>query len=89
VAVDGIPEIIKHRRDGWLVPARDQGALVSAIVELLNQPQLRAALAARGLATVKASFSTARYIRELEEFYREACGDQSVGRTEPVTVERA
>ena len=86
-AVDGIPEIIKHSRDGWLVPAGDQNALVSAIVDLLNQPQLRAGLVARGVATVKASFTAERYIRELEEFYSEAGGGQSVRRTEPLTVE--
>ena len=85
-AVDGIPEIIKDRYDGWLVPGGDQRALVSAMVELLNDPQLRAALSARGLERVKAAFTAERYIRELEEFYGEACGKQSVVRDEPVTI---
>lgn len=87
-AVDGIPEIIEHARDGWLAPAGDQKALVSAMVDLFNQPELGLTLAAHGLETVRARFSAERYMRELEEFYGAACGVQSISQTEQLTVER-
>jgi glycosyltransferase involved in cell wall biosynthesis len=86
-AVDGIPEIINHAQDGWLVPAASQDALVSGIVNLFTQPTLRARLATRGLARVRESFTAERYMRELEEFYAEVGGKQSIGRTESLTVE--
>ena len=33
-AVDGIPEIIEHEKNGWLVPPRDEGVLTEAIIHL-------------------------------------------------------
>ena len=37
-AVDGIPEIIDTRENGWLVPARDERALAEAMVHLHQRP---------------------------------------------------
>ena len=68
-AVDGIPEIIRHREDGWLVPPGDKNALFSAIVTLINQPQLRAKLSVAGLAKVRSRFTVERYMGELKGFY--------------------
>ena len=34
--VAGIPELVRHREDGWLVPAGDVGALASAIEDCLR-----------------------------------------------------
>jgi glycosyltransferase involved in cell wall biosynthesis len=87
-AVDGIPEIIKHGENGWLVAPGDKTALVSAIVDLIKQPQLRAGLAARGCEKVKSHFSAAKYMRELEEFYAGSCGKESIRGVEHVIVER-
>ena len=87
-AVDGIPEIIRHGEDGWLVPSRDKKALASAIVDLINQPQLRAKLSAAGLEKVRSHFTVEKYIAAVEEFYAKSCGKQSVRRVEHVIVGR-
>ena len=86
-AVDGIPEIIKHGEDGWLVAPGDRSALVSAIVDLLNQPQLRAGLAARGCEKVKSRFTAEKYMKELEKFYAGSCAKESIRRVEREMVE--
>jgi len=69
-AVDGIPEIINHDENGWLVPPRDEAALNKAMVQLCRAPELRARLAKRAKQSVTARFAVGRYITELQKFYR-------------------
>ena len=68
-AVDGIPEIVEHGRNGWLIPAQNQRMLAQAITHLSRNPELRARLAAAGRKHVAAKFSLDRYLTELEGFY--------------------
>ena len=68
-AVDGIPEIITHGENGWLIPARDEAALIDAILRL-QRPELRERLAERAEQEVAARFSIGRYMTELHSFYR-------------------
>jgi glycosyltransferase involved in cell wall biosynthesis len=69
-AVDGIPEIIEHDRNGWLVPPQDEGALAEAIIHLSRQPELRARLTEQGKQHVAAHFSAERFLTELQAYYR-------------------
>jgi glycosyltransferase involved in cell wall biosynthesis len=73
-AVDGIPEIIEHRTNGWLVPAQDEEALSEAIVNLSRRPELRARLAEAGRKHVAQHFSADRYLAELQAFYSAGVG---------------
>jgi len=43
--VGGIPELITHHVDGWLVPPGDPAALADAIDTLANDPTTRTAIA--------------------------------------------
>src|SRR6266850_4185413 len=74
-AVDGIPEIIQHGINGWLVSPGDQRALAESIAHLSRERELRSRLAAQGKQHVAANFSADRYMTELETFY------QSIGPT--------
>lgn len=49
----GIPEIIEHGYNGWLVPAQDETALASALITLINNPALRIELGRNALRSVK------------------------------------
>ena len=68
-AVDGIPEIITHGENGWLIPAHDEAALIDAILRL-QRPELRERLAERAEQHVAARFSIGRYMTDLLNFYR-------------------
>jgi len=69
-AVDGIPEIIEHEQNGWLVPPRNETALADALVQLSRDAALRGRLARQGMQLVTARFSANRYLDELASFYR-------------------
>jgi glycosyltransferase involved in cell wall biosynthesis len=53
----GVPEIITHGRDGWLVEERSVEAVAAAITALLNDGDLCGQLGARARETVRERFS--------------------------------
>ena len=65
----GIPELIEHNHNGWLVPQGDTQSLSAAMVNLSRQPELRARFADHGKKHIVARFSAERYLHELETFY--------------------
>lgn len=65
----GIPELIQHDQNGWLVRQGDQQVLTAAIVTLSRQPELRARLGRQGLKHLAKRFSAERYLKELESLY--------------------
>jgi len=66
----GIPELIEHGKNGWLLRRRDERTLAAAILEVSRQPELRARLAEQGRQDVTARFSASRYINKLQAFYQ-------------------
>jgi len=68
----GIPEVISHGTSGLLCPERDPGALAAALLQLAGDPSLYRTLSQEGSANVKAQFSSAHRISEIEALYREA-----------------
>jgi glycosyltransferase involved in cell wall biosynthesis len=55
--IGGLPEVVRDGETGLLVPADDPRALADAVVRLLEDPQLAAALGAAGRADARARFS--------------------------------
>ena len=51
--VGGIPDIIKHNKNGLLVNPKDSDAIYSAIISLKNYPETAKKLAAQALANVQ------------------------------------
>jgi len=70
--VGGIPEIVRHGRDGILVPAGDAAALASAIAALLDDPARRSAFAAEGRHRARTEFHIDRLVAETAALYRDA-----------------
>lgn len=64
--VSGIPELIRHERNGCLVPPRDPEALATTLGRLLDDPGLRDALSRAGQETVAQQFSTVHMSRQLK-----------------------
>jgi len=73
----GIPELIEHGMNGWLLPRRDEQTLAAAILEISQQPELRAQLAEQGRQHVNAHFSASHYMNKLQAFYSLECADLS------------
>jgi glycosyltransferase involved in cell wall biosynthesis len=63
--VSGIPELIKHGINGWLVSEKDPGALAEAINKLLADPALARRLAAAGRAKVQHDFDARRNVEKI------------------------
>jgi glycosyltransferase involved in cell wall biosynthesis len=71
-AVGGIGDVIKHERTGLLVAEKDPAALARAIVRLLRQPELAAALAEQGLKHADVYFNWDLLTGRLLAIYEEA-----------------
>jgi L-malate glycosyltransferase len=71
-AVGGLPELITHESNGWLVPLGDEEKLVDGIASLLEQPDLSMRLAAQGRQHVSKDFPVHKFMTRLEAIYTEA-----------------
>ncbi len=66
-----VPEVVPHRRAGLLVPPGDVGALAEALIELLRNPDQRAAYGAFGRMRVEEydwNVVADRFIEQVEPF---------------------
>ncbi len=68
--VPGCRDVVRHERNGLLVPARDAVATAAAIRRLLDDPALRQHLAATGRAMAEAEFSVGRFVERSLDAYR-------------------
>lgn len=72
-AITGIPELVKHRENGWLVAPSDEDALAAAMCEALDAPVERLrAMGRAGRERVLAEYATATEAAKLDCLFREA-----------------
>ena len=71
-AVGGVPEVIVSGENGLMVPACDEIALADALAQLLQSPDVRERIGARGRRTVEQHFTEADYLHSLETIYMSA-----------------
>jgi glycosyltransferase involved in cell wall biosynthesis len=62
-----LPEIVRHEREGLLVPPRDPAALAGALIRLLKDTALRTQLGLNGAERVRSMFNSTRMIDEYEQ----------------------
>lgn len=77
--VDGVPEIITHQQNGWLVPAGDEQRLTAGLIALAQDEPLRARLAEAALCDTVPRFSAASYLRSVESYYQQISTASYVG----------
>ena len=66
--------LIRHRKDGLIVPAGDESAMIDAFAELLEFPVRAAGFGASARRRVETDYSRAAMRKRFEEFYRELAG---------------
>jgi glycosyltransferase involved in cell wall biosynthesis len=73
-AVGGIPDQIRHNKEGLLVPAGDPAALADALLELLQDPDRARSLGEAALRRADSEFNHATMVRRIEAVYHAALG---------------
>ena len=71
-AVGGIPDQIRHEREGLLVPPGDLVALGDALLRLLRSPTYARRLGEAGRQRAAADFGYGTMLRQIEAVYRNA-----------------
>ena len=56
--VEGVNEVLKQNIHGFLVPPEDSDALVRALLELINHPQLRIKMGREGRKRIEESYTS-------------------------------
>jgi glycosyltransferase involved in cell wall biosynthesis len=68
-AVGGLPELITHEKNGWLVQFGDEDKLVDGMVSLLDRCDLSAQLATHAREHVVRTFPVHRFMTRIEAIY--------------------
>ena len=79
-AVGGIPDVVKDRVTGLLVPEKSPEHLAAAIIELLEDPEYAQELARNGLEYSRERFDWGRITDAIEAVYREAIASRKAAR---------
>ena len=74
--VGGLPEVVAHGRTGLLVPPDDPAALAEALLHLVRNPGLRAAMGAAARDRYEADFTAAAMARAVEAWAREIVAER-------------
>lgn len=75
--ITGIPELIRHGIDGWLVPPADEEQLADAIAKLMDDPELRRKLGRSARIRVQEKYDLERNTERLAEIYRRRLASSS------------
>jgi glycosyltransferase involved in cell wall biosynthesis len=65
---DGLVDVLTDEHDAIIVPKRDAGALATAIIFLMDEPETRARLAANARETAN-RFDITAFVRKMERLY--------------------
>jgi glycosyltransferase involved in cell wall biosynthesis len=68
-AVGGIPEVVRHGENGYLVPPADASALQNIILQCLSERERWPYLARQGRRTVETEFSLAHQVASFERIF--------------------
>ena len=74
--VGGIPDVIRHGREGLLVEVGNRVALTTALARMVAEPALRTSLG-RGARATAESLDVTNYGQRLLEFYQTIIADTS------------
>ena len=67
----GIAEIIRHRRNGWLIPVDGVAEMAETLRQLLSSPELRSSIGMNARQTIVDGLTLRDQVRHLNDLYRE------------------
>jgi glycosyltransferase involved in cell wall biosynthesis len=67
--VDGIPEVVKHGQNGFLVPPKDFRALAQRTIQLIENPSLAKRMGEAGKQMVYPEFCVKEMVKKTEKLY--------------------
>ncbi|MBS2961541.1 glycosyltransferase family 4 protein [Actinocrinis puniceicyclus] len=70
--IGGLPETVRHRRTGYVVPPGDLDALTNRVRTLLTHPRRARRMGRAGRAMVRRKFALDAYVDRMVELYRAA-----------------
>lgn len=73
-SVGGNPELVQEGRTGHLVPPADPGALASAIIDLVQNPEKTRAMGYAARMRIEAQFSMAAMVESYQQIYDRLLG---------------
>ncbi len=74
-SVGGVPEVVRHGKDGFLAPVGDVAGMAARAIEMLSDDKKRAAMGADARKQAHDSFSSQKIITRYEAFYRQVIGE--------------
>jgi glycosyltransferase involved in cell wall biosynthesis len=86
--VGALADAVEDGVTGMLVPPRDEAALAAAVVELLNNPELRHAMGVAGREKLDREWSPAAVAEQAVDVYRRAIQQRNREMPAPVVVGR-
>ncbi|MFC1631067.1 glycosyltransferase family 4 protein [Candidatus Omnitrophota bacterium] len=69
--VGGVADVVEQGKSGILVPNQDTESFISALIKLLNSPDLLRRMGRSGRSRVKHRFSKERLINDIEDLYQQ------------------
>ncbi|MCA1688488.1 MAG: glycosyltransferase family 4 protein [Actinobacteria bacterium] len=73
-AVGGVPDQVRHDKEGLLVSPGDTEAMADALLDLLRNPARARSLGEAGRQRAASEFSHAAMVRRIEDVYRDVLG---------------
>lgn len=68
--VGGLPEVVKDKETGWLVPKEDSDELAKAVIYLLRNPEIATEMGRKGRQRAERVFSLSNYVDEYDALYK-------------------
>ncbi|MCK4336711.1 MAG: glycosyltransferase family 4 protein, partial [Candidatus Aminicenantes bacterium] len=65
----GLPEIISHKQNGYLMDSADPDTIQSAVESVFKDPALTSDIVKNGLQTYKERFSLEKHVRQVEDIF--------------------
>ncbi len=82
-SVGGLPEVIEHGRNGFLLPPGDLEGMAATALSVLTDAALRQRIAATALHTVRKRFCSERIVPMYEAYYEEVLARSGKERLRP------